>query len=103
MPNTTQMPGAAAPSLANGTSLDGPPWTGLMAEIMNEWYWFYEEVNKGVFQQYEGEHIAIYGRAVVDHDANRVELCRRASEAHGVPPNRIIYPYIDDFGMKAEK
>ncbi len=94
MPDTV----TPVPSAANGPAApreDGERVEGLVAELLAEWRWYYERVHDGRFDRYAGEHVAIYRNAVVDHDADRVALVERAATALGVPPNHIIFPYID--------
>ena len=74
--------------MANGTRepSDGRPhFEGILAEIMDEVYWFNEHDNDGLFDQYAGEHIAIYRSRVVDHDEKRTAptFGDRGDQAHG--------------------
>lgn len=57
--------------------------------------WMHEQYNKGAFDEYSGEWIAVVRKTLLGHDESLARLREVVSATHGVPIKRIVTTYID--------
>jgi hypothetical protein len=66
-----------------------------LVEILDDWKWFYSEMEAGRFDRYRGQHIAIVGRQVLGSDSDPLRLRDTIADQHHLHPNRVVVTYIE--------
>lgn len=73
-------------------------WLELDAESragLDDLRWIHEQDNRGVFDDYSGEWIAVVRKTLLGHDRRLAKLRAEVSAAHGIPSSRIVTTYIN--------
>jgi hypothetical protein len=77
---------------------DGPdklPLTVSWRECIRDMRWIEEQFSCCGFAPYEGRHVAVWDRTVIDADPDLLELRARLREARGVNSDRVSIIYIE--------
>ena len=56
--------------------------------------WINEQYNRGGFDAYRGEYIAVVGKQVLGHSKNLLKLREDVTAATGIPASRIVTTLI---------
>lgn len=78
--------------------LPGEIWLDLDAESragLEDVRWINEQYNRGAFDEYTGEWIAVVRKTLLGHDKSLMRLREAVSATHGIPVSRIVTTYIN--------
>lgn len=76
----------------------GEIWLDLDAESragLEDLRWIHEQYNRGAFDEYTGQWIAVVRKTLLGHDENLIRLREVVSATHGIPGSRIVTTFID--------
>ena len=68
-------------------------WAPLLADLR----WLDEQYNRGAFEAYRGEFIAVIERTLVGHHPSLPALREQVSRDTGHPVGRIVTSYVDAY------
>jgi hypothetical protein len=91
-PTTAPTP-SGAPPVPTGSEDLGP----IPEEILDEWRWIMQGREEGLFDQYAGEHIAIYRQKVWGSSTDPVLLREYLALKYHLDPERLVIAYIDQY------
>jgi hypothetical protein len=66
-------------------------------DVLDDWRWIYQERETGRFNQYAGQHIAVYRQQVLGAGRDPVLLAQVLAEKHHLDPNRLVMTYIESW------
>jgi len=69
----------------------------LLADILSDWKWIYEEIDAGRLREYRGKHFAVVNHQVLGSDTDQLRLRERIAAEYHIHPERVVIYYIDNW------
>jgi hypothetical protein len=63
-------------------------------EALADVAWMRNEYNKGTFDAYRGEYVAIHRKTIVGHHASLLQLREQVAQETGIPAGRLVTTFI---------
>lgn len=98
LPDTTVQPpnastASAAPAPTNSQSTLGE----FPEEILNEWRWIFAARERGDFDSYRGQHVAVLNGQILGSGYDPQLLVELLASKHNLDPKRIVTVYVGNW------
>lgn len=84
--------GSAHSAPSQASNVPTPP---IPEEILDEWRWIFQAREEGLFDQYPGEHVAVYQQKIWGSSLDAKLLREHVALKYQIDPKRLVIVYID--------
>jgi hypothetical protein len=92
----THDPTPPQPETGRPDSKAPEPFT-IPEEVLDAWRWIAAEREKGTFDEYRGQHIAVLDCKVLGASRDPDLLCKYLALKYNIDPERLVVAYIDQW------
>jgi hypothetical protein len=64
-------------------------------EVLDDWRWIFQERPAGRFDEYRGQHVAVYRRQILGASRDMELLSQVLAEKHRLDPKRLVFTFIE--------
>jgi hypothetical protein len=64
-------------------------------EVLDDWRWIFQERPAGRFDEYRGQHVAVYRRQILGASRDMELLSQVLAEKHHLDPKRLVFTFIE--------